>query len=185
MILLTVDPLLAAPLQGEAAKHEPVRVDFSQIKVLHRPSPAPYPALAKLAGIQGTVVVDVSIDARGIPSASDALEGPEPLRPVAEQYVLGLKFAPVVLNGEAVPALFRISMPFRLKEGPPEASPGASDEAGLLAKAGRAAYERQAFLQPAATLTRALDLRPGDASLWKGLGREYLGAHATDSDKCL
>lgn len=176
--LLAAGPLLAAPGQGDPAAPESAAVEAGPIKVLHQPPPPPYPALAKLARIQGTVVVEVTIDARGIPSAAHAIEGPAPLRQVAEEYAKAWTFAPVVRNGVAVPARFKLTMPFSLQAGPPEASRAASDEAGLLAKAGRAAYERQAFLQSAATLARALDLRPGDASLWNDLGRAYLGAHA-------
>lgn len=90
-------------------------LDFSQVKVAHQPAAPAYPPLAKVARIQGTVEVRVTIDEQGVPVAVEAVSGPEELRATAIDYAGAWKFAPVVRNGKAVKARFTIAMPFRLR----------------------------------------------------------------------
>ncbi|WP_243288707.1 energy transducer TonB [Geothrix terrae] len=89
--------------------------DFSQIRVIYQPPAPPYPLEAKVAGIQGTVVVQLTVDTKGIPYSAIALEGPIELRQTAEAYALKWKFAPCTLNGVPQYARFKLSMPFRLR----------------------------------------------------------------------
>ena len=90
-------------------------VDFSQLKVKYQPPAPPYPALAKIAKIQGTVVVEVFIGSDGIPTSAVSKEGPPQLRPSAEGYAMQWRFEPAFLNGKPVPARFRLTIPFRLR----------------------------------------------------------------------
>jgi protein TonB len=100
---------------GSSQSTKYVEIDFSQIKIKHQPPPPPYPPLAKIARIQGTVVVEISVGADGIPVSAKAIEGPAQLRATAEAYAMGWKFEPAMQNGTPVPARFKLTMPFRLK----------------------------------------------------------------------
>ncbi|BDU72600.1 M56 family metallopeptidase [Mesoterricola silvestris] len=90
-------------------------VDFSQVKIAHQPAAPAYPPEAKIARIQGTVEVRVTIDEQGVPIAVEAVSGPEELRPTAVDYAKGWTFAPLLRDGKPVKARFLITMPFRLR----------------------------------------------------------------------
>jgi len=92
-----------------------VEFDFSQIKIRYQPPPPPYPPLAKIAKIQGTVIVEITIGIDGIPIKAVAIEGPPHLRPTAESYAMQWKFEPALLNGISQTAKFRLTMPFTLR----------------------------------------------------------------------
>ena len=92
-----------------------VDFDFSQIKVKLQPPPPPYPPLAKIAKIQGTVVVEIVVGLDGVPTKATALEGPPQLRPTAENYAMQWRFEPALLNGQPQMARFRLTMPFKLR----------------------------------------------------------------------
>jgi len=55
---------------------------------------AAYPASAKAAGIEGTVIVKYVVDTFGNPTNIQSVRGPEALRPACEDYVKSLKFTP-------------------------------------------------------------------------------------------
>ncbi|HLO66806.1 MAG TPA: energy transducer TonB [Holophaga sp.] len=99
---------------GSGSAHV-VDFDFSQMKIKFQPPAPPYPPLAKIARIQGTVVVEIVVGPDGIPQSAHAVEGPQQLRQTAEQYAMGWKFEPAMLNGVAQTARFKLTMPFRLK----------------------------------------------------------------------
>ncbi|MDE3032112.1 MAG: TonB family protein, partial [Acidobacteriota bacterium] len=88
--------------------------NFSQVKVKYRPPVPPYPPLAKIARIQGTVVVELTIGPDGVPISATAKEGPAELRPTAEFYAMQWRFEPAVLNGQPQYARFTVTMPFQL-----------------------------------------------------------------------
>ena len=89
--------------------------DFSQMKVKYWPPMPAYPPLAKVAKIQGNVVVELTMDTEGNPTNAHATEGPEQLRESAEAYAMKWKFQPAQLNGKPTPATFKISIPYKLK----------------------------------------------------------------------
>lgn len=93
----------------------PVEMDWKHIKVKHQPDPPAYPPEAKAQRIQGTVVVLVVIDADGKVTGAKAVSGPPELHACAVGYARGWTFEPVQANGKAVPARFKLTMPFRLK----------------------------------------------------------------------
>ncbi|MDP2877362.1 MAG: M56 family metallopeptidase [Holophaga sp.] len=90
-------------------------LDFSQIKIALQPPPPAYPPDAKIAKIQGTVVVSITIDEKGVPEDVQALEGPEELRDTAVDYAREWLFEPAQQNGKPVKARFKLSMPFKLR----------------------------------------------------------------------
>lgn len=55
---------------------------------------AAYPASAKAAGIEGTVIVKYVVDTSGNPTNIQSVRGPEALRPACEDSVRSLKFTP-------------------------------------------------------------------------------------------
>ena len=78
-------PLAAAP---QVANDAPgVTVDLGGAGVMHRTGVA-YPAAALKQGVQGTVVVEVKLDANGNVSDAHVVSGPDELRSVALQSVL-------------------------------------------------------------------------------------------------
>jgi D-alanyl-D-alanine endopeptidase (penicillin-binding protein 7) len=103
------------PAAQAAVPGEPTQFDFSQIRVRKQPPAPAYPADAKAKGIQGTVVVIVTIDEKGRAVETVAESGPEELRPVAVDYASKWVFAPAKINGKATRARFKLTMPFKLR----------------------------------------------------------------------
>jgi protein TonB len=102
-------------VMGSAASSRVVEFDFSQIKIKLQPPPPPYPAMAKIAKIQGTVIVEIVVGPDGVPVSARALDGPPQLRPTAENYAMQWRFEPAMMNGQPVNAKFKLTMPFRLR----------------------------------------------------------------------
>ena len=92
----------------------PVELSFDQVKVKHRPDPPPYPPEAKAAKVQGTVIVETTIDSHGKVSAAKALSGPEALQAHALAYAKTWEFEPAKLKGKPVPATFKMTLAFKL-----------------------------------------------------------------------
>lgn len=92
-----------------------MEVDFSQVKVRYQPPVLQYPPLAKMAKIQGTVVVEITIKPDGTPNEAVAKEGPIQLRAAAEKYAMEWKFEPQRENGVAQYSRFRLNIVFRLR----------------------------------------------------------------------
>ncbi len=97
----------------------PLQVGFAQLTRLLQPPPPPFPPLAKLLGISGTVVLRLTIGTTGLVEEVEAIEGPELLRPTAEAYLQHWLFAPVLKEGESVRAQCDLAVPFKLQEPPP------------------------------------------------------------------
>lgn len=95
----------------------PVRVTEDTVppKVLAKPSPV-YPAEAKAAGIEGTVVVKFVVTEAGEPTQIQAIRGPELLRPACEAVVKGMRFEPATRDGQPVAVFKTQPCRFRLKE---------------------------------------------------------------------
>lgn len=100
---------------GAPRKDRMVDFDFSQIRVRYQPPAPHYPTEAKLARVQGTVVLSLIIDPKGEPVRVDAEEGPVPLLTTAIAYALDWRFEPALLNGVPQYARFKLTMPFRLR----------------------------------------------------------------------
>ncbi|HJW72013.1 MAG TPA: M56 family metallopeptidase [Geothrix sp.] len=92
-----------------------VDLDFKQIRVKHQPEAPAYPPEAKAQHIQGTVVVVLTIDAEGRVTDAKALSGPPELQACAVNFAKAWEFEPAKVKGKAVPARFKLTMPFRLR----------------------------------------------------------------------
>jgi protein TonB len=103
----------AAGPGGPAAKV--LDLESTQVKIKFRPPPPDYPALARRAGVQGTVVVQILVGPDGVPVSARALEGPFMLRAAAEAYALAWRFHPPLVNGVPQASRFTLTMPFTLK----------------------------------------------------------------------
>lgn len=114
--LLLMLALGAASLTATAADGpKPVDMKFSQIVIKHQPEAPTYPAEAKAARIQGTVVVVLTIDTNGKVVDAKAISGPPELQACAVDYARAWEFKPAKVKGKAVPARFKLTMPFRLR----------------------------------------------------------------------
>ncbi len=90
-IVTAAFPLWAAP--DVVADSPGVAVDIGGAALLHR-APIVYPEAAREQGVEGTVVLQASVDARGNVTEAQVLSGPEELRNGALQSVLRWHFAP-------------------------------------------------------------------------------------------
>ncbi len=90
-------------------------VDFNQMKVLSKPKGLKYPAVAREAKIQGTVVVELVVDPQGVPTSSKAIDGPAELREAAEGYAKEWRFKPAKKGGQPITARFRLTINFKLQ----------------------------------------------------------------------
>ena len=98
-----------------------VRVDIQRIrvstmdpaKVLLQVKPA-YPQIAKLAGVQGTVVLHAIVSRDGSIQSLQVVSGHPMLTEAAKQAVWQWRYKPTLLNGEAVEVETSINVNFRL-----------------------------------------------------------------------
>lgn len=82
--------------------------------ILHRVDPL-YPELARRARVQGTVVLMMVVDERGVPMQVRVLDGPVPLQDAALQAARQWRFEPAQMDGRPVAASFRLTLNFRLR----------------------------------------------------------------------
>ncbi len=73
-----------------------------------------YPAIAKAAGVQGTVVVTATIDRTGRIVGAQVTSGPMLLREAALEAIRGAHYRPFLLNGEPTEVETTISVNFRM-----------------------------------------------------------------------
>lgn len=91
-----------------------LELEFTKVRIRFKPPVPDYPALARSARVQGTVVVEVTVDPDGVPTRARALEGPMLLRATAETYAMRWRFYPPLLNGVPQASRFTLTMPFTL-----------------------------------------------------------------------
>jgi protein TonB len=94
----------------------PIRVTENVTPPVSVSQPAPaYPAAAKAAGIEGTVIVKYAVGTDGSVTVAKAVRGPAELRAACEATVKSWRFKPALLDGAAV-SVWRIArFPFRIK----------------------------------------------------------------------
>ena len=116
----------SAPNRGplpQAATTEPKPPTPQRIKIggnvqaamLIRHVDPDYPALARQANIQGTVVLSIIIGKDGTVQDVSPLEGPAPLISAAETAVKQWAYKPTLLNGDPVEVSTTVSVPFQLQ----------------------------------------------------------------------
>lgn len=96
----------------------------SEQHVLSRVTPE-YPAVAKAAHIEGTVVIQAVLSKEGAVTEAQAVSGPELLRSAALAAVTQWKYRPFLLNGSPVPVRTTINVNFMLG---PAASAGQAEQ---------------------------------------------------------
>jgi periplasmic protein TonB len=105
-------PPVAAPVQEKKAKE--ILRPGGNVKLpqkIYAPPPM-YPALAKAAHVQGTVLIDAVIDEQGNIVNAKVVEGPALLVPEAMRTVMLWKYEPTYLNGVPYPIRMTITMNF-------------------------------------------------------------------------
>ena len=73
-----------------------------------------YPAIAKAAGVQGTVVVEAVISSTGSIESLRVVSGPPMLRSAAVETIHAARYQPYRLNGEATAVETTITVNFRM-----------------------------------------------------------------------
>jgi protein TonB len=81
--------------------------------LLSKPEPQ-YPAIAKAARIQGTVVLSATISKTGTITNLQVVSGPQMLAPAALEAVRQWRYKPYLLNGEPVEVETRVNVTFTL-----------------------------------------------------------------------
>jgi protein TonB len=108
--------VVPTPVPTPRQETGPMRLTSSLIssKVLEKPAP-PYPAIAKAAGMQGTVAVQILIDEQGRVISAKATSGPPLLQGAAVQAAHRARFTPTVLGGRPVKVTGSITYNFVLR----------------------------------------------------------------------
>jgi TonB family protein len=84
-----------------AGTRRPISGGVLNGKAISLPKPD-YPAEARAAGVEGVVVIQVTVDEQGIVTEARAVSGPPQLQQVAVNAALQARFSPTLLLGEPV-----------------------------------------------------------------------------------
>jgi protein TonB len=101
----------------EGVRQEPRTVKVSSgvsTGLLLDPIRPVYPAIARAAGVQGTVVVEAVISKAGWIESVRAVSGPEMLRGAAVEAIRVARYRPFLLNGEATAVETTITVNFKM-----------------------------------------------------------------------
>jgi TonB family protein len=90
-------------------------LDFSLVRPKYRPPAPAYPPLARNAGVQGEVAVQITIGPDGVPVSAHAAAGPQQLRAAAETNSLAWRFYPYLQDGTPQFCRFLVTFTFRIK----------------------------------------------------------------------
>lgn len=108
-------PTLAAPEPSKPAANAagPVRVggNIRPPKIISSTLPD-YPSIARNAGVEGAVVIEVVIDKAGKVTDAHAISGPQMLRKPALDAVRGWKYKPSLLDGEPISVEMLVTIQF-------------------------------------------------------------------------
>lgn len=97
--------------QGPVVMH----YDYSPVDPKYRPPDPPYPPVAKMAGIQGTVLVEITVGVDGVPISAHATEGPMQLRSASEASAMKWRFEPLKENGVPVIGTWPLKFKWQLR----------------------------------------------------------------------
>jgi protein TonB len=105
-----------APRVVRAAPSGPVRISqgVAASIAIYRALP-PYPSIAKVAGVQGTVVLAATISKSGSIEDLHVISGPAMLRQAALDAVSQWRYRPYLLNGEPVAVETTVNVVFNLQ----------------------------------------------------------------------
>jgi periplasmic protein TonB len=77
--------------------------------------PPVYPSAARGARVQGTVVIETTIESDGTVESARVLRSIPPLDQAALEAVREWRFKPALLNGAAIPVVVTLTVPFTLQ----------------------------------------------------------------------
>jgi protein TonB len=106
-------PAVSVAPARAAAKPLPVSSGVSQGMLLAPIMPV-YPAIARAAHVEGTVVVEAVISRAGTIESLRVVSGPAMLQNAAMEAIRGARYRPFLLNGEATEVQTRITVNFRM-----------------------------------------------------------------------
>jgi len=124
-LLLLFGSVATAAQQSPPMPRAPISGGILNGKAISKPAPA-YPAVAKAARAQGTVVVQVVVDEEGRVVSAQAVSGHPLLRQAAQQAAEQARFSPTWLSGQPVKITGTITYNFVLR------ASARSDERGRL-----------------------------------------------------
>jgi protein TonB len=112
----TPPPPISTPSTPSAGAPMRVHVSAAVLDeyVTHKSQPL-YPLIAKTAGVEGMVVLDIIVDGRGGLQEVKVVSGPALLVRGAEEAVRQWRFKPYIVDGNAVEMESQVSMNFRLR----------------------------------------------------------------------
>lgn len=90
-------------------------IEFSKVSVASMPTQPPYPGDAKINHVQGTVVLEVTVSALGVPESVTPIEGPGPLLAYAMGWAMRWRYKPLEANDNPIRMRFPLHMNFRLQ----------------------------------------------------------------------
>jgi TonB family protein len=105
--------LFSPPVDAMQVPLRSSAIGVSEGKVIHKVSPD-YPEAAKIAGVQGTVTVQVIIGKDGGINDLRVISGPLSLHEAALQCVRQWRYEPFLLNGEPVQVFTDVTVMFSL-----------------------------------------------------------------------
>lgn len=88
-------------------------------KAIRKPQPS-YPGMAKAAGVEGAVAVEVTVDESGTVYSARAISGHPLLRDAAVTAARGWTFKPTLRQGKRVMVIGTITFDFRAPQRPPQ-----------------------------------------------------------------
>lgn len=106
---------LVPPPPPALHKKTPLRVSVGAqgARLIHKVLPI-FPDLARRVGVSGVVVLQVSIDERGVVTGVRVVRGHPLLVPAAVEAVKQWRYSPTLLNGNPVPVRSTVTVSFRL-----------------------------------------------------------------------
>jgi TonB family protein len=116
-------PLMGEPVETQEEllqlqrRRQPIKVggNLLRARLIRRVEPV-YPEQAKSAQLSGNVVLQVTVDEEGAPSAVEVVSGLPLLAESAAAAVRQWRFSPTILNGEPVPVSGTVTLTFSLTE---------------------------------------------------------------------
>ena len=116
-MFLTLALLAALRVQAAVPAAAPIQAPIQDEPLT--PPHVVYPAEAKHARIEGTVQLQINVDAAGHVTEVHALGGPVPLRQAAIDAYSQASYRPILVQGHPAPAIITTSVRFKLNELPP------------------------------------------------------------------
>ena len=113
-------PSVARHSQATPVVKEPIPIPVAgnvmAAKLLHRDDPE-YPPVAKVAGVEGVVLLRVLVGRGGAMQEAEVVQGHPALRNAALEALKSWRWDPIRVDGEAVPASTTVAFNFVLKPG--------------------------------------------------------------------